>query len=120
MPKTILIVEDEEHLVELLSYRLEANGYKVETAFDGKTGLKKIYELRPDLVILDIMMPVMHGYEVCEKVRNDKKISKIPIIMLTARIQQSDMERAKQCGADSFVTKPFEPEDLLEEIKKHI
>ncbi len=120
MPKTILIVEDEEHLAELLSYRLEANGYKVEMAFNGESGLKKMRELKPDLVVLDIMMPVMHGYEVCEIAKADDTISKIPIIVLTARIQQSDFDRAKNCGADSFITKPFEPEALLREVEKYI
>lgn len=120
MAKTILIVEDEQNLVELLKFRLEANGYKVETAFDGVEGLSKIDKLKPDLVILDIMMPKMHGYEVCRRAKKDEKTKNIPIIILTARTQNRDMEQAKATGADFFISKPFEPADLLEEIKKLI
>lgn len=116
MPKTILIVEDEQNLVELLKFRLEANGYHVEMAFDGEEGLKKIGTLKPDLVMLDIMMPKMHGYDVCKRAKANIDTKNIPIIMLTARTQKKDMEQAKTAGADGFVAKPFESEELLKEI----
>lgn len=118
MAKTILIVEDEQNLVELLKFRLEANGYHVETAFDGEEGLSKIEKLKPDIVILDIMMPRMHGYDVCRKAKENTGTKDIPIIMLTARTQKKDEEQAKACGADSFIAKPFEPAELMAEIEK--
>ncbi len=118
MPKTILIVEDEVNLVELLKFRLESKGYNVETAFDGEDGLDKIGKVRPDLIILDIMMPKIDGYEVCRRLKADQKTKDIPIIILTARTQNKDMDQAQAVGADSFITKPFEPTDLLKEIEK--
>ena len=118
--KTVLVIEDEENLVELLKYRLEANDYNVESALDGEEGLEKIIKLKPDLVILDIMMPKMHGYEVCRLAKNNKATKDIPIIILTARTQIKDMNDAKKCGANAFISKPFEPAELLNEIKKLI
>jgi DNA-binding response OmpR family regulator len=120
MSKTILIIEDEENLVELLRFRLEANNYRVEAALDGKEGWEKIKALKPDLVILDVMLPKVHGYEVCQICKKDKATKDIPIIMLTARAQAKDMDEAKKAGADAWVTKPFEPSELLAEIKKLI
>ena len=118
MAKTILLIEDEENLVELLKFRLEANGYSVETASDGEDGLKKINKLKPDLVILDVMMPKMHGYDVCRLSKENAQTKTIPVIILTAHIQAKDTEKAKECRADAFVAKPFEPVELLEKIRK--
>lgn len=118
--KTILVVEDEENLVELLKFRLESNGYKVETALDGKEGLSKIKKIKPDIIILDLMMPKIHGIDVCRISKNNAATKKIPIIILTARTQQSDLVGARECGADAFIAKPFEPSVLLEEIERLI
>lgn len=118
MPKRILIVEDEQNLVELLKFRLEVNGYSIETAFDGEEGLSKISTVKPDLVILDLMIPKIDGYKVLERAKADPKTKDIPVIVLTARTQNKDMEQARALGADSFMTKPFEPNQLLSEIKK--
>lgn len=118
MDKKILIVEDEENLVELLRFRLEANGYKVETAYNGEEGLEKIKKIKPDIVVLDVMMPKMHGYEVCKLAKKNEATRNIPIIMLTAHTQTRDIDEAEKCGADCFVSKPFEPSQLLEEIKR--
>jgi len=118
MAKTILIIEDEVNLSELLKFRLEVNGYLVETAFDGEEGMSKIGTTKPDLVILDIMMPKVDGYEVLRRVKADPKTKNIPIIVLTARSQNKDMDQAKALNADSFISKPFEPKDLLKEIEK--
>jgi len=121
MPKKVLlIVEDEESLVELLKFRFEASGYDVETALDGEEGISKIKKLRPDLVILDIMMPKMHGYDVCRLAKANEETRDIPIIMLTAHAQKKDIEEARECGADTFIPKPFEPKDLLEKIEKFL
>jgi len=118
MPKRILIVEDEQNLVELLKFRLEVNGYSIETAFDGEEGLSKISTVKPDLVILDLMISKIDGYKVLERAKADPKTKDIPVIVLTARTQNKDMEQARALGADSFMTKPFEPNQLLSEIKK--
>lgn len=116
MAKKILIIEDESQLVELLTFRLQANGYEVETAYDGEEGLRKINALKPDLVVLDIMMPKMHGYDVCRLSKENEEIRDIPVIILTAHTQRKDEERARGCGADCFLAKPFEPGDLLGKI----
>lgn len=120
MPKTILIVEDEVNLVELLEFRLESVGYRVETAYDGEEGLEKINRIKPDLVILDIMMPKMHGYDVCKRSKKGAGTKDIPIIILTARSQEEDIARAKLCGADSCLSKPFEPRELMKEVEKYL
>jgi len=116
--KTVLLIEDEQNLSELIQFRLEANGYKVSTAFDGQEGLEKIKSLKPDLIILDAMLPGMNGFEVCARSKQDQSTKAIPIIMLTARAQKIDKEKARISGADSFITKPFEPADFLKEIRK--
>ncbi|NQT90480.1 MAG: response regulator [Candidatus Omnitrophica bacterium] len=118
MPKKVLLIEDEESLVELLKFRLEASGYGIETALDGEEGINKIKELKPDLVILDITMPKMHGYDVCRLAKANEETRDIPIIMLTAHAQKKDIEEAMESGADTFISKPFEPKDLLEKIEK--
>lgn len=116
--KKILIIEDESDLVDLVKIRLEANQYDVISAPDGKAGLEKIKKERPDLIILDVLMPEMDGFEVCRKIRVDDKYKKIPVIMLTVKFQPSDLKFARDLGADAYITKPFEPEVLLEYIKK--
>lgn len=116
--KLVLIVEDEENLVELLRFRLESNGYDVDVAFDGSDGLRKIESLKPDIVLLDIMMPKMHGYDVCKAARANEATKDIPIIILTARTNENEAERAKEYGASGFISKPFEPDDLLKRIKE--
>ncbi len=118
MAKKILIIEDEENLVELLRFRLEANGYEVEAAYNGEEGLGKIKKIKPDIVVLDVMMPKMHGYEVCMRAKKNEATRNIPIIVLTAHTQTGDIDEAKKCGADYFISKPFEPTQLLEEIKR--
>ena len=118
MAKKILIIEDEENLVELLRFRLEANGYEVEAAYNGEEGLGKIKKIKPDIVVLDVMMPKMHGYEVCMRAKKNEATRNIPIIVLTAHTQTGDIDEAKKGGADYFISKPFEPTQLLEEIKR--
>lgn len=116
----ILIVDDERDLVETLAFRLETAGYKVACAYDGQEGLKKAKEEKPDLILLDVMMPKMDGYQVCRMLKFDQNFKNIPIIMLTARGQMQDKNIGKDVGADEYVTKPFESADLLERIKKLI
>jgi len=119
MPKAkILIVDDEMDLVETLTYRLEENDYEVISATDGQEGLRKAQQEGPDLIILDVMLPKADGYKVCRMLKFDVKFKAIPIIMFTARAQESDKQTAGEVGADTYITKPFEPEVLLAKIKE--
>ena len=117
MPKKILVVDDEAQLVDMVKIRLEANNYLVLTAFDGQEGLEKAYKDNPDLIILDLMLPQMDGYKVCGLLKADTRYNKIPIIMFTARAQDSDKKMGEKVGADAYITKPFEPEELIAKIK---
>ena len=115
--KRILIVDDEPDLVEFVKIRLEANDYQVLTAMDGMQALEVVEQDKPDLIILDILLPKMNGYEVCEKLKKDPEFSKVPILMLTAKAQEKDMVLAKKAGADAYISKPFEASLLLFHIK---
>lgn len=118
MKKKILIVEDEEQMVEMLKIRLEANGYEVLSAADGKQGLEKAQREAPDLMILDLMIPKMDGFKVCGLLKKDARYARIPIIMFTARAQDSDKRMGQEVGADAYLTKPFEPKVLLDKIEE--
>lgn len=115
--KRILLVDDEAQLVELVKMRLEANGYQVLTAYDGKEALDVAKKEMPDLIILDLMLPKIDGYKVCRMLKFDEKYKKIPIIMFTARALEADKKAGMEVGADDYITKPFEPELLLMKIK---
>lgn len=113
----LLIVDDEKQLVEMVQMRLEANGYEVLTAGDGQEGLQMAKTEKPDLIMLDVMMPKMDGYKVCGLLKNDARYKHIPIILFSARAQQEDTDIGKEAGADAYVTKPFDPPVLLAKIK---
>jgi DNA-binding response OmpR family regulator len=114
--KLLLIVEDEKDMAEIIKLRLEANGYSVILAEDGQEGLEKAKKEKPDLIVLDIMLPKMDGYKVCGLLKSNYKYAKIPIILFTARAQDKDKEMAKEVGANAYITKPFDPEQLLKKI----
>lgn len=116
--KRILIVDDEAQLVEMVKMRLEAAGYEILSAYDGQEGLSRAKKDRPDLIILDLMLPKMDGYKVCGLLKSDSRYSKIPIIMFTARAQDEDEKLSKDIGAEGYVTKPFDPKILLSKIKE--
>ena len=113
----VLIVEDEKALAEILEYNFKKEGYVVDTASDGETALDKIIFKAPDLIILDWMLPKLSGIEICRKVRSNKKIKNIPIIMLTARGEEEDRLKGLEMGADDYVTKPFSINELLARAK---
>jgi len=113
----VLIVEDEKALAEILEYNFKKEGYSVDTASDGEIALDKIIFKAPDLVILDWMLPKLSGIELCRKVRSNKKIKNIPIIMLTARGEEEDRLKGLEMGADDYVTKPFSINELLARAK---
>ena len=113
----VLIVEDEKALAEILEYNFKKEGYAVDTASDGEIALDKIIFKAPDLIILDWMLPKLSGIELCRKVRSNKKIKNIPIIMLTARGEEEDRLKGLEMGADDYVTKPFSINELLARAK---
>ena len=116
--KHILIIDDEQDMLDLLRPRLEAAGYEVSTASDGQEGLDKAREEKPDLILLDVMMPKIDGYQVCRFLKFDEDYKHIPIVLLTARGQEQDRETGKKVGADGYLTKPFEKEELLNTIDR--
>ncbi|MEK9148871.1 MAG: response regulator [Candidatus Desantisbacteria bacterium] len=120
MAKKILIVDDDQDIVEILRALLETEGYDVIEAFNGKEGIDKAYQHMPHLILLDIMMPVLDGWQVCQRLKACKKTSNIPITIITAKNEQEDRNRAKKEGADDYITKPFQPEDLILRIQKSI
>ncbi len=113
----ILIIEDEEHIVELIKFNLESNGYKVSYAFNGRDGLKRVEMEKPDLVLLDLMLPEIDGIEVCNRIKTNRDIKDIPIIMLTAKGSETDKIIGLEIGADDYMTKPFSIRELLTRIK---
>ncbi len=120
MAKRVLLVDDEPHLLLLIEARLKANGYEVLTANNGQTALEMAKKQSPDLMILDLMLPKMDGYRVCGLLKKDVRYSKIPIILFSARAQQEDVKLGEEVGADAYITKPFEPQNLLAKIKELI
>ena len=114
----ILIVDDEPHIRRLLATRLDTEGYTVAEAGDGEEGLRTLPDFRPDLVILDLMMPGANGLEVLSRIRADPEHGALPVIILTAKGQDSDRDLALAGGASDFVTKPFSPMKLLARIRE--
>lgn len=114
--ETILIIEDEKNIVELIKYNLEKDGFRVLTATKGCTGLETAQKQKPDLVILDLMLPELSGLEICKALKNDPKTKSIPIIMLTAKGTEADKVVGLELGADDYITKPFSPRELIARI----
>ncbi|MBI4401389.1 MAG: response regulator transcription factor [Nitrospirae bacterium] len=115
--KKILIVEDEKDILELVKLYLEKEGFRTCTATTGQEGLRQVHDAHPDLVILDLMLAEMDGLEVCKRIRADPHTSMTPIIMLTAKAEESDMVIGLELGADDYVTKPFSPKSLVARVK---
>ena len=118
MPSKILVVDDEKSIVEIISYNLQKEGYEVITANDGMQGLKTALSENPDLILLDIMMPKLDGFEVCKRLR-EKKLQ-TPVIMLTARAEEVDKVLGFELGADDYVTKPFGVRELMARVKANL
>jgi two-component system alkaline phosphatase synthesis response regulator PhoP len=116
--KKILIADDNENIREALTYLLEDEGYKLWMAKDGAETLEKARDVRPDILFLDIMMPIMNGYEVCRVIKSDPELKNIYVIMLTAKGQAAEQERGRSVGADEYIVKPFSPMEVLARIKK--
>jgi two-component system alkaline phosphatase synthesis response regulator PhoP/two-component system response regulator VicR len=117
MPK-VLAVDDQVHIVRLIQVNLERNGYQVVTAYDGEQALEKVKEENPDLIVCDVMMPRKDGFEVLREVKADPSTRDIPFIMLTAKAQDADVFRGWASGVDAYLTKPFNPQELLAFVKR--
>ena len=117
MKEKILIVEDEKDIVKMLEYNLNKEGFRTISAQDGEDALEYAVREHPDLIILDLMLPGMDGLEVCKELKKETKTASIPIIMLTAKAQESDKVVGLELGADDYMTKPFSPRELIARIK---
>jgi len=119
--KKILIIDDEADLILMVKYRLENSGYEVHVAQSGQEGLRELERIKPDLILLDIMMPYMDGFEVLYKIRNDYVYSgKIPVIMLTGKKDIESMFQAKGFGSSEYITKPFDSEELVRIVDRYL
>jgi len=114
----ILLVDDEPDLVQMIKLRLKAAGYEVATAGDGQQALEAVKTEKPDLMILDLMLPKLDGYKVCRFLKFDERTKDIPILIFTARAQEQDIKLATECGADGYLTKPFEAQTLLAKLQE--
>ncbi len=120
MTKTVLIADDEVDIVETVKFMLEAEGFNVLTAYDGEEALKLSRENIPDIILLDVMMPKINGYKVSRLLKFDKKFQNIPILMVTARSQEEDKLIGEETGADEYITKPFDIENVINLINKYL
>jgi two-component system, OmpR family, alkaline phosphatase synthesis response regulator PhoP len=114
----ILVVDDEIYIVHILDFSLGMEGYDVVTALDGEQALEKIKTEKPDLIVLDIMMPKLDGYEVCKTIKSDPATKQIPVILLSAKGRNVDQKMGFDVGADDYITKPFSPRKLVERINQ--
>ncbi len=120
MAKKILIVDDEPDVLKVAMFRLKKAGYEILTALDGQTALSSIRNEKPDLILLDLRLPVLDGPEVCKQVKNNEELKQIPIILFTATTDTTAAVEAEGLEADDYIIKPFEPEELFEKVKNII
>ncbi len=117
MPK-VLIVDDETHIIKIIAYKLRGAGYDVASAADGVEALELVRADRPDLILLDVMMPRMDGFQALEALKGDPATRDIPVFLLTVKSREVDRQRGWQLGCDDYITKPFSPHKLLERIEQ--
>jgi twitching motility two-component system response regulator PilG len=118
VPKEILIVEDQQSILKLESILLSSRGYKVNQVTDGNSALNFMENNNPDLILLDVRLPGIDGFEICQRIKSNEATRHIPVIMVTARSNQEDFARGAQVGADWYITKPFKSGTFLEMVKK--
>lgn len=116
--KTVLIVEDEKNIVDILGFNLQREGYTTLEAYDGEDGLKKAQEEKPDLILLDVMLPKMNGFDVCRALRESH--NHVPVVILTAREEETDKVLGLEIGADDYITKPFSMRELVARVRANI
>jgi len=119
-PKKILIVDDEVDLVETIRFPLEMEGYHILVSYNGEDALNQARKENPDLILLDLMLPKLDGYKVCRLLKFDDRYKHIPILMLTAKTQEKDKTLGMETGANEYITKPFEMDDLLKKVKAYL
>jgi two-component system alkaline phosphatase synthesis response regulator PhoP len=119
-PKKILVIDDEIDLVETLRFPLETEGFHVLVSYNGEDGLNQARKENPDLILLDLMLPKLDGYKVCRLLKFDERYKHIPIFMLTAKTQEKDKILGKETGADEYLTKPFDLDELIDKIKAYL
>ncbi|HUL30254.1 MAG TPA: response regulator [Thermodesulfobacteriota bacterium] len=119
-PKKILVVDDEVDLVETVRFPLEMEGYHVLVSYNGEDALNQARKENPDLILLDLMLPKLDGYKVCRLLKFDERYKHIPILMLTAKIQEKDKVLGMETGANEYITKPFDMDLLLQKVKAHL
>ena len=119
-PKKILVVDDEADLVETLRFPLEMEGFNVLISYNGEDALHQARKENPDLILLDLMLPKLDGYKVCRLLKFDERYKHIPILMLTAKTQEKDKVLGKETGADEYITKPFDIDELIKKVKSHL
>ncbi|RKD22206.1 two-component system, OmpR family, response regulator VicR [Caminicella sporogenes DSM 14501] len=117
MDKKILVVDDEKPISDIIKFNLDQEGFKVDVAFDGEEALKKVYQFQPDLIILDVMLPKLDGFQVCRKVRENFNT---PILMVTAKEEEVDKVLGLELGADDYITKPFGMRELIARVKANL
>ena len=120
MERTVLIIEDEKLIIVSTQMVLEAAGFRVESAVNGEEGIQKARSIRPDLVLLDIMMPGIDGWETLTRLKRDPETSGIPVIIFTAREHSRGHQKSTEMGAADYFRKPFEPDELIELVEKHV
>ena len=113
----VLVVDDEEYIQHILNFSFGAEGYEVVTASDGEEGVSKARDEKPDVIVMDIMMPKMDGYEACKQIKTDPQTKDIPVILLTAKGRDADRKLGSEVGADDYVVKPFSPGRLIERVE---
>ena len=118
--RKILIADDEPYILNILDFSLGAEGYTVVQAVDGQAALSLAGQHEPDLIILDVMMPGIDGYEACKRLKEDPQTKSIPVVLLTARNSLEDRRRGEEVGADGYMTKPFSPQRLLDLVQEHL
>jgi DNA-binding response OmpR family regulator len=114
--KLVLVADDDADVRELVEFRLARAGYEVITAADGEQAVEVAIERRPDLCVIDVMMPKLDGYEVTERLRKREELAGVPVLLLTASVQEAAVERGFAVGADDYIKKPFSPRELLERV----
>ncbi len=117
MNETILVAEDQPHIRALIQYKLKNSGYKVVAVGDGQEAMAKALEIKPDLILLDVMMPLMTGFEVLAALRQDTRAKDIPILLVTAQSSEDEVLKGLEMGADDYITKPFSPNELAARVK---
>ncbi len=119
-PKKILVVDDEVDLVETVRFPLELEGYDVLVSYNGEDALNQARKEKPDLIVLDLILPKLDGYKVCRLLKFDERYKHIPILMLTAKTQEKDRALGMETGADEYITKPFEMDNLIKKVKAYL